>query len=443
VKRFPRSLHRRLLVLLLIAVGIAAALQAALAYRIGLAEADQLFDNQMQQIAMSLRGGFPAALQAPIPGIVGGDADFDLVIRIWSPNGLTVFESPPGSALPQPAVLGFSDVPARSTTYRVYSIQTPTRTIQVAQDIATRRKLARSLALRFVLPIALLAPLLMAALWLAVGSSLAPLQRTRMQVAERAADDLSPLSEADLPDEVRPLVSELNLLFRRVDAAFKAREDFVADAAHELRSPLAALKLQIHALQRASNDEVRRLAIQRLGAGIDRAARMVEQLLVLARQDAAAQAGGAPESLVLAHLVQRVVADGASLAEERRIDLAFLHSDESAINGHSEPLSTLVRNLLDNALKYTPEGGKVRVAVRRRGEHVALVVDDSGPGIADEDRERVFDRFYRVAGSQTPGSGLGLAIVKAIADRHGARLSLADASELGGLRVSVEFPEAV
>ncbi len=437
------SLRRRLLVLLLIAVGIVAALQAAIAYRMALDETGQIFDYQMQQIAMSLRGGFPETLQGHLPGTPGVEGDFDLVIRVWSPNGVAVFESPPGSALPQPAVLGFSNVAARGTAYRVYSIQTSTRTIQVAQDLATRREVARALALRFVLPIALLAPLLMAALWLAVSGSLAPLQRTRSQVAQRTADDFSPLSETGLPEEVRPLVTELNLLFGRVNEAFRAREDFVADAAHELRSPLAALKLQIQALQRAPNDDVRRVAIGRLSAGIDRAARLVEQLLVLARQDAAAAAGGASEKTVLAQLVRRALADAAPLAGARHIGLALLEADESSIDGHPESLYTLIRNLLDNALKYAPEGGSIEAAVRRQAQALTLVIEDSGPGIPVGDRDRVFDRFYRIGGSQAPGSGLGLAIVKAIADRHGARLAVAGSEHLGGLRVSVEFPVAI
>ncbi|MFP5406339.1 MAG: sensor histidine kinase [Gammaproteobacteria bacterium] len=242
---------------------------------------------------------------------------------------------------------------------------------------------------------------------------------------------------------MRPLVTELNLLFGRVDAAFKAREDFVADAAHELRSPLAALKLQLQALQRAPNDGARSVAITRLGAGLERAARLVEQLLVLARQDAAAAAGGPSEKIVLADLVRSALADAAPLAHVRQIDLALCEADEAPIDGHAEPLRTLIRNLLDNAFKYTPQGGRVHAFVRRHGAGVALVVEDSGPGIAAAERDRVFDRFYRVAASRdVSGSGLGLAIVKAIADRHGARLALGDSEQLGGLRASVEFPMA-
>ncbi|WP_233151850.1 cell wall metabolism sensor histidine kinase WalK, partial [Pelomonas sp. KK5] len=210
---------------------------------------------------------------------------------------------------------------------------------------------------------------------------------------------------------------------------------FVADAAHELRSPLTALKLQLQALQRAPDEATRTLVQNRLGAGIDRATHVVEQLLLLARQEAAAEA---PKPVDLQALVQQVLAEQAATAQVREVDLGLVQADALTLPGHAEGLRVLVRNLVDNAIKYTPAGGKVDVALRG----ASLVVEDSGPGIPEAERARVFDRFYRsdaAASTNVTGSGLGLAIVKSIADRHGAALALDRSEALGGLRVTLRF----
>ncbi|MEO8923153.1 MAG: ATP-binding protein, partial [Caldimonas sp.] len=244
------------------------------------------------------------------------------------------------------------------------------------------------------------------------------------------------------PEEIRPLVHELNLLFARLSLAFDAQKSFVADAAHELRSPLAALKLQVEGLRMAGNDAARELAISRLTAGIDRATRLVEQLLVLARQQASAATGVKTEPVVLADIVRQELIDAAFSAQAHSLDIGLAHADEGSVAGQPGALRILVRNLVDNALKYTPSGGKIDLEVLRAGDHIVLGVDDSGPGIAESDRARVFDRFYRVEGMQAPGSGLGLAIVHAIAEFHGATLTLGHSASLGGLRVTLGFPVA-
>ena len=326
------------------------------------------------------------------------------------------------------------------TTYRVFSMQSRSQVIQVAQDMTARKEMARMLALRIVGPIAVMAPLLMFLVWWVVSGSMAPVSRVRRQVAERQADDLTEVSELGLPDEIRPLVHELNLLFGRVRQAFEAQKSFVADAAHELRSPLAALKLQAIGLQRAPDGAARELALSRLTAGIDRATRLVEQLLVLARQQASRATGGKPQSVVLADIVRQTIADVAASAQLRQIDLGLALADEGKISADADALGILVRNLIDNAVKYTPAGGTVDVEVRQDSDALVLSVEDSGPGIAEADRERVLDRFYRLRGSDATGSGLGLAIVSSICELHGARLTLDHSARLGGLKVLVRFP---
>lgn len=439
MRLFARSLRARLLWFLLGAIVLAAGTQAFVAYRTVLKEADQIFDYHMQQMAQSLRAGLPPS--AAVGGLGSQEQNFEFVVQVWSADGVRIFESAERAALPQRAVLGFSNVAARGTTYRVFSMQTGALVIQVAQDMAARRHMAGTLALRTVVPIALAAPLLMLVVWWVVSRSLAPVARVRRQVAARQADDLSPVSEHGLPEEVRPLIHELNLLFGRVHRAFDAQKHFVADAAHELRSPLAAIKLQVQALQRAPDDEARALTTARLAAGIERATRLVEQMLALARHEASAAAGGAAgmQRVDLQDVVRLSVSDAIGAAQARGIDVGLARSDPGEVQGQPDALRTLLRNLLDNAVKYTPEGGRIDVGLAADDQAAVLSVDDSGPGLPDEERARVLDRFYRSGRPQAPGSGLGLAIVKSIADLHGATLSLERSASLGGLRVAVRF----
>jgi two-component system OmpR family sensor kinase len=432
------SLRARLLVFLLAAIVLAAGAQALVAYRTVLKEADDIFDYHMQQMALSLRAGLPPS--AAVGGLGGAEQNFEFVVQVWTVDGVRIFESAEEAALPQLAVLGFADVRARGTTYRVFSMQTRGLVIQVAQDMAARRNMAGSLALRTIVPVALMAPLLMLVVWWVVSLSLAPVARVRRQVASRQADDLSPVSEENLPEEVRPLVQELNLLFGRVRHAFDAQKHFVADAAHELRSPLAALKLQVQGLQRAPDDAARTLAVSRLSAGIDRATRLVEQMLALARHEASMAAGAKPETVDLAEVARLAISDAVAAAQARRIDIGVAQSDAGAtVSGQPEALRMLLRNLIDNAVKYTPEGGRVDVGLVKRADAVELRVDDSGPGLPEAERARVLDRFYRSGEPQAPGSGLGLAIVKSIADLHGATVTVEKSESLGGLCVRVVF----
>jgi two-component system OmpR family sensor kinase len=443
----PRSLRARILWSLLAVILLAAVIQGGSAYRTALQEADQIFDYNMRQMALSMRSGIPLVNRGGPPEFDGGFGDFDFVVQVWTSDGIRIFESSPSLILPQRAVLGFSNIATARAEYRVFSIQTSSRVIQVAQDLAVRKRMARGLALRTVGPIAMMVPLLMLVTWWVVTRSLNPVDRVRSQVASRAADDLSPVGEDGLPDEVRPLVHELNLLLGRVRTAFEAQRNFVADAAHELRSPLAALSLQVQTLKRARDDAARETAATRLVAGIDRASRLIEQLLVLARQEASVASGTRTEPVDLLAIARNEVADLAVLAQRREIDLGVTEDSVAArVDGSPDAVAILLRNLIDNAIKYTPQGGVVDVAVTAGN---ALVVEDSGPGIAPAFRERALARFDRSGQAPTsgtnavsgvPGSGLGLAIVKAIAERHGADLKLDRSERLGGLKVAVAFP---
>ncbi|MFO1180695.1 ATP-binding protein [Ottowia sp.] len=435
-----RSLRARLTLLLLLTVLVTALAQGVITWRAARAEIESVFDAQMERIALSLTGGLASSvLEGSV--IDGPPGTQELIIQVWRADGIMLYRSPSARLLPPQAVIGFSDVQAAGEPYRVYTLETATQVIQVAQAVSARRRMAGQLALRAVLPVALLAPVLMLIVGWVVGRALAPVQQLRRQLAARRADELAPLPVAGLPAEVAPLVAEMNGLLARLEAAWQQLSDFTADAAHELRSPLAALRLQVQGLQRADTDEARQTATERLLAGVDRATRLVEQLLALARHDGNG-AASATAPVDLAALARRALHDATSEAQARQIELRG--PDAAApvmIQGQADALAVLLRNLIDNALKHTPAGGVVQVSVRHgEGAGAELAVEDSGPGIAPEDRQRVLDRFYRVPGTPGHGSGLGLAIVQAVARRHGARMEVGESAGLGGARVEVSWP---
>jgi two-component system OmpR family sensor kinase len=426
----PPSLRKRMLWLVLAMIALVSLLQATSAYRSALVEADRMFDYHLQEVARSVHGGLPFS--------PGGD-EYEFSVRIWSPDGQELYRSGVRQ-MPAQAVLGFSDALVDGVRLRIYSLRTPEHTIQIAQDLDARSERARELAWKAILPIVLLAPILMLAVWWLIEGSLAPVQRMRRHVAAREANDLSPLATQGLPEEVLPLVNEINLLFERLRRARDAQQQFIADAAHELRSPLAALKLQAQALRKPMDDVDRQRAVERLNEGMERAIELSGQLLALAREEAGEAMPNA-ESVELEQLAREAVADVLPQAQARGIDVGLEPGTQVAVQGQRQALHTMLRNLLDNAVKYGSPGGTVDIRIERDADGAAcLVVEDSGPGIPEGERERVFDRFYRVPGTDEPGSGLGLAIVKTVADRHHARIELGRSGKLGGLRVSLRFP---
>jgi two-component system OmpR family sensor kinase len=286
-------------------------------------------------------------------------------------------------------------------------------------------------------------PLLVIFIWFAVGRALEPVKRLTLLVKARKVSALDPLPDESLPDEVQPLVGALNDLLRRLGAALERERGFMADAAHELRTPLTALHLQMGTLARATTEAERADAMEKLSAGVQRAIRLVEQLLSLARQEPRVEVSR--KRLQLDDLAREVVAEMVPLADARKIDLGISASQPAYVLGDPDALRTLVRNLVDNAVRYTPVGGRVDLSVqesRHPDKGAVLRIVDTGPGIAPDERQRVFDRFYRPPGTAPPGSGLGMAIVKAIADTHGASIALETGPAAQGLAVTVTFAPA-
>ena len=438
-----RSLRLRLFSLLLALALLAALAVGGATYLSVRAETDELFDYHLRQMALSLRdqGRIPDEERAALE-----TQGFDYVVQIWSIDGTVLYSSLPPSRvqpLPPRAVLGFSTVEVGGAPWRVFGAATPLRVVQVGQPLAVRRELAAGAAWRSVLPIVLAAPLVALAMWWLVSLSLAPLGRVAAAARSRGAAALDPLPVGGLPSEMQPLVEAFNLLLARLAAAFDAQRDFVADAAHELRTPLTALKLQIGLLRDASEGAQRDAALDRLRAGVDRAAHLVEQLLALARADPGRQADHA--WLDLSEVARQLVAEMAPIAASRHAALEIDAPAPAPVRGDAQALHGLLRNLVDNALRHGVRdgeaGARVRVGVTATPVQVLLQVDDAGPGIPAVERERVFDRFHRREGVRAEGSGLGLAIVRGVARQHGGQVRLGDAPG-GGLRVELQLPRA-
>ncbi|AST69088.1 two-component sensor histidine kinase [Kosakonia cowanii] len=289
----------------------------------------------------------------------------------------------------------------------------------------------------YILPLLVCIPFLLFPAWLSIRIAMRPWNRVVSEIALRTPEDLSPLNAVPKHKELRQMVDAINDFLARLRESTERERVFIADAAHELRTPLAAMRINVEALQGYISSERQQALLAGIIRSNSRAARLVNQLLLLMHSEARTDTVMAP--VPLTSLIQDRMAALSPLAAERRIELVFYADDEFCIDGVRERLMSLIDNVIENAIKYSPEGGRVEVAVRTSGAFTQLRVSDAGPGIPVELRERVFDRFFRDPNQMQSGSGLGLSIVRAVAQQHNSRISLST-SEEGGLVVTVEFP---
>jgi len=432
------SIRGRLLAWLLGALVVAGLMMGYAAYRRAHQDLDELLDYQLQQLAFSLSRQSVANVPV-VPGMPLPEPDF--ITQVWDRDGVLMFYSRPNFAIPMRPRPGFSNMDWNGQSWRVFTQLDGARIIQVAHPLRLRREMAADFARRAVLPLLALLPLLAVVIWVVVGRALTPLSSISTALRARTAAALEPLPQENLPEELVPLVGSLNDLLQRLQHALESQRQFVGDAAHELRSPLTAVQLQLSLLKRASDADERAAAIERLERGVHRSNRLVQQLLTLARQDPAAPDATLDE-VDVDQLARELVSDYEPQAALNRQALR-LETEPVLVRGDREALRVMLSNLIDNALRYTPADGSVTVRIMREGADVVIEVEDTGPGIAAEQRARVFDRFYRVPNATADeGSGLGLAIVKRVVDRHAGSVTLDDAAAGRGLKVSVRLPAA-
>jgi two-component system sensor histidine kinase QseC len=340
---------------------------------------------------------------------------------------------------------GFSDLLVGEDVWRIYCLVDPQTgfTLQLGERHAFRDELVRDITRNTLLPLFVALPVLAFLIWLVVGRALVPLQRVAGEVARRAPDSLDAISPSGAPREIHSLLAALNNLFTRMRAALDRERQFTADAAHELRTPLAAMKTHLQVALGHTRDEAARSSIQRAMQGVDRATHSVAQLLLLARADAEQTQDMLNAPADLREVARESVALLSQLAIERDIDLGVNAPEPVVVRGDRDALLVMLRNLVDNAVRYTPRGGCVTVTVGEDSRGRWVGVSDDGPGIAGEEQEQIFRRFRRGVGEQaagTTGTGLGLSIVQRIARLHGARLELGPGLAGAGLGVTLVFP---
>jgi len=428
------SIRRRLLVALLGALLVAGIAGAGATFVSAHGEVGRMLDEELRQVALSLRDHSRldfARLESRT-----NDPDLRVLVQIWDPAFDRPYSSRIATPLPRQKDEGYATLEHEGREWRIYTTSSARQTIQVAQPTALRTELAALTAARLLLPVLVILPLLGVLGWWVVGRGLAPLAALADSLARRAPTSLEPMPTLEAPEEVQPLVRSLNDLLARLGDAFDTQRRFAADAAHELRTPLTALTLQIQVARRAESPEERAVALDRLEQGVKRATRLVQQLLTMARLDP--DAARPATAFDLAAVAASVVDEKTPFAEQQRLALS-LASAPVKLCGQEDALRILLANLVDNALRYTPPGGSVEVRVGPDGDQARIEVADSGPGIPEEERERVFDRFYRGRQAPSGGSGLGLAIVRQIVVLHGGSITLGK-SPSGGLLVSARFP---
>ena len=408
--------------------------------------------RQVGALIARMGGALPEA--GAVGRYPGGDHESRIAVQWLASPGETTAQAEHGQPpLPLPTDLhdGLQTVFMHHENFRVYvQALASGRRIALSQETDVRDHIAYRNAWRALIPVLILVPVLLLALQRIIGKLFAPLQSLRRDIDQRRDDQLEPIATTALPTEILPFVEAINRLLARVQGAMRSQRRFVADAAHELRTPLAALSLQAERLQQSEMSDTARERLQRLGSGIERSKALVAQMLALARAQGGEAAGSADASqrrrFVLREAVRPVLEDLLPLAQQKDIDLGVDGSLEVEVCSNPLELGLLLNNLIDNAVRYTPPGGRVSIAVAgeaaTQAGQVRLEISDTGPGIVAEQRERVFEPFYRIDPAGAPGSGLGLSIVQSLAARLdiGLRLEHADASTGQGLRVILDIP---
>ncbi|WP_127998444.1 ATP-binding protein [Piscinibacter defluvii] len=440
----PASIQGRLLALVIGAVAAVWLVSAVLIWRDAEHELDELLDSHLAQAAALLVAQQAGELEdddhevdAPLLHRYASRVTF----QVWHEGRLAMRSANAPRAPLAQHLEGFATIDLDGAPWRVFAARGAERdvTVYVAERLGSRASILRGVLRGLLGPMLLALPLLALLSWWAVRRGLAPLRALGAAIAQREPQALQPLAAERAPAELAPLVAELNRLFERIGALLVAERRFTADAAHELRTPIAAIRAQAQVALGAAGDEATRShALQATLAGCDRAAHLVEQLLTLSRLEADGHAPSGRADLAL--IAREVLATLAPAALARGQQLELESPDHCPLPGSAPLLAALLRNLADNALRYSPDGARVQVQLEPVATGVHLRIEDSGPGLADAERARLGERFFRVLGSGASGSGLGWSIVRRIAEVHGATVTTARSERLGGLAVELRFP---
>ena len=445
-KRLKESLQFKLSFSLSVAILVIASLAGVFSFLSAFQEANELQDNTLRQVAALFdRQALAPHLEDDHALPTAIDEETRVVVQHLGDGDHLQGKGDAASVLPLPSNLsdGLQTLEIEGEDFRVL-VKTTTlgERIAVAQETGVRDEIASDSALRTLMPFLILVPILLLLVKDLVRKMFLPIASLSARLDQRTDDDLQPVPQEDLPSEVRPFAAAINRLLVRVGASMQVQRRFVADAAHELRSPLTALSLQAERLAAVPMPDQAQERLDALRRGIERGRQLLEQLLALAKAQSAPDAS--TSALSVRQVYRTVLEDLIPLAEARRIDIGMEGTQDATVWTNAFDLVTVVKNLVDNAIRYTPAGGRVDLSVTTEKGYAILKIQDSGPGIQVDERERVFDPFYRTLGSDQIGSGLGLSIVKAVADRMGAEIRLGFSDEVAhsGLCVWVRVPMA-
>ncbi len=452
------SIRYRLLLVLIILMCTGWSVMAVMGYLAAKHEVEELFDAQMAQSARVLMALVDEELEEEI--VHGEQAhaihlDYEqeghlyesrIAFRATDADGLELLKTDnfPDviSVNPQP---GFIDVTENGDTWRYFVMKSDRHGVllEVTQHYQPRQELITEISWQLLMPFLVMLPVMTLLIWAGIGRGLKPLRKAARDIAKRTPANLKPIDIENSPGEIQPLIDALNQLFERLTYAMDSERRFTMDAAHELRTPLAAIKTQAQVALRSSDEKERQLAVQQVVTGVDRSSHLVRQLLVLARVDPDVSVQEY-EKIDLNGILSQTVSELSGMAQTHQVQVCPELSDgQPVILGQRELIGVLIRNLLDNAIRYSPQGSSVQCTIKVTSTHASIVIRDEGPGISEAGMQRMFDRFYRGLGTGQTGSGLGLSIVKRIAELHNAEITTRSRTASDpGLTVSVSFPLA-
>ena len=446
-RRLNESIQRKLSFSLSVAILVIGSLAGIFSFVSAFQEANELQDDTLRQVAALFdRQKLAPHREEDHSQLPIADEETRVVVQHLADSAHVVGLGDGEPILPLPSNLhdGLQTVEIEGENFRVLVKLTQLgERLAVAQETGVRDENARDSALRTLMPLLVLLPVLLLLVADLVRKMFRPIAQLSADLDARSEEDLQPIAQDGLPIEVRPFAGAINRLLGRVDMSMQAQRRFVADAAHELRSTLTAMSLQAERLAEAEMSAQAHERLAALQRGIERGRDLLEQLLTLAKAQSMPDLPQSPVSVQ--GIYRRVLEDLMPLAEAKHIDIGVEGTQDARVLVSELDLVALVKNLVDNAIRYTPDGGRVDLSVSVRKNCAVLQIQDSGPGISTEERTRVFDPFYRTLGTDQVGSGLGLSIVKAIADRIGAEVQLAysDEEKQSGLSVSVAIPVAI
>lgn len=418
------SLRRRLLLPLIFLPPLCAIPGAYWLYLNTIREVDRSYDYELMAISRALDGDSINQIDQQKP--LDNGEDDDVCIQLWDKNKKLLYHSDTEIAPVPDARPGLQTLNSPAGPWRSYTQTSKGLILQIAQPLEARQELAFSSAVRILLPLLLVLPLWAAFAWITINRGLAPLGNIATWLSRRDAYSSTPLPLDGIPSEVAPMARALNNLLDRLNAASVLQRTFIADAAHALRTPLAVLRVQLETARNASSETARIGALNALSTGIERASRLVQQLLTLAKQEPGAVSSELAVPTRLDALLREVIAEAIPLAQAKNIDLGVTDAEAITLSVDTVSVRALIANLIDNAIRYSNRGGRIDASIAIDPVGARIEITDDGPGIPEEERTRVFDRFYRGIGAAEMGSGLGLAIAMEIAQRHAGFVSIED-----------------